>query len=280
MGERNTLGRFLRQHRRERGLTGSELADTLGVSQGTISKLESGRLDADLDFLAKFVQTLRLPRKDAAKLMRLAGVAPGRPVVDRVLQYLPADFLSRDFSRRRQETLLLAEERSKIIRAFNPLLVPGLLQCEAYARHVLATGGVRGDASIRRATTSRLRRQRVLQVREKRFTFLLTEAALLMRVGPPEVCAQQLLHLKHLSGLPGLRIGILGFATARCVLPPPGFYLLDNRVYVELPHGDLWFLERSNAIETYRPLFERLSEQAAFGSAFCSILDKHLQRLG
>ena len=279
MGERGTLGQLLRHHRRERRMTGIELAKALAVSQGTISKLESGQLVADLDFLAKFVQTLRLKRSDAAKLMRLAGVVPPRPVIDRVLQYLPVDFLSGDFSRRRQDVVGLAEAKATTIRAFNPLLVPGLLQCEIYAHHVLAIGGVRGEASLRRAVECRMRRQELLQNREKRFTFLTTEAALLMEVGTANVRAIQLHHLKQLCGRPNVRIGIIGFEVAQHVLPPPSFYLLDKRVYIELPHGDLWLLERSNAHAKYEPLFERLAAHASFGDALRCLIDKHLDRL-
>ena len=45
------LGRTLRRHRKAKRLTGPELAGRLGVSQGTISKLENGRLPPTIDFL-------------------------------------------------------------------------------------------------------------------------------------------------------------------------------------------------------------------------------------
>jgi len=278
MGEGKLAG-MLRQYRRERGLTGSELAISLEVTQGTISKMESGRLDPDLDFLSKFIQTLRVRQKDAAEMLRLAGVVPGGATPERVLQYLPVDFLHADFSRRRQETIAQAEARSKSIRVFNPLLIPGLLQSENYNRHVMATGGVSGTNSVERAVEARHRRQELLKDKDKRFTFIISEAALVTRIGPMKVLAEQLRHLHRLSRMGGVKLGVMGFDAALSVLPPPGFYLLDRRVYIELPHGDLWLLERSNAFGTYHELFNRLMQHAVFGDAFTAKLDELLERI-
>jgi len=120
MGEKSELGRILRRFRRERGITGGELASHVGVGQGTISKIECGRLVPDLDFLSKFASVLRLKEGDAAAVMRLAGVVPSGVTPESVLQYLPVDFLQVDWSERRQETVALAEAKSSSIRVFNP----------------------------------------------------------------------------------------------------------------------------------------------------------------
>jgi transcriptional regulator with XRE-family HTH domain len=277
MGE-NKLAGLLRRYRRERGLTGCELADGLGVAQGTISKMESGRLDPDLDYLSKFIQTLRVRRKDAAEMMRLAGVVPGGATPDRVLQYLPVDFLHTDFSRRRQETIALAEARSADIRVFNPSLIPGLLQSEEYSRHVIELSGVRRRDSVRRAVQTRVRRQDLLHNRDKQFTFVISEAALMTRVGPQNILMEQFEHLRQLSCLRGVKLGLITFDAVLTVPLPPAFYLLDRRVYIELPHGDLWLLERSNAFGTYHELFNRLIEHAVFGDAFTSKLGQLTER--
>ena len=280
MGESTKLGEMLRHLRHERGLTGIELAQSVGVTQGTISKIENGQLDPDLDFLSKLVHTLRVKRNEAAALMRLAGVVPDGVTADSVLQYLPVDFLQVDWSRRRQETVAQAEARAKNIRVFNPLLIPGLLQTEDYARHVIRTAGVREPQSIERAVQARLRRQQLLGDGQKRFTFLTTEAALLTRVGPTEVLVEQLRHLRRLCHAGRVRVGVMGVEAALVVLPPPGFYLLDRRVYIELPHGDLWLLERSQTFATYHRLFSELVKHAAFGAAFISNVDELFDRLG
>src|SRR4051812_47352781 len=134
MGDKGELGETLHRFRRDRGITGAELAESVGVTQGTISKMERGFLVPDLDFLAKFAHSLRLTYDEAAKLMNLAGVIPSGVTPERALQYLPVDFLQVNWAERRQVTVAMSESRSRTIRVFNPLFVPGLLQTERYAR--------------------------------------------------------------------------------------------------------------------------------------------------
>ena len=279
MGEKSELGRVLRQFRRERGITGGELALHVGVGQGTISKIECGRLVPDLDFLSKFASVLRLKEGDAAAVMRLAGVVPNGVTPESVLQYLPVDFLQVDWSERRQETVALAEAKSSSIRVFNPLCVPGLLQTESYAREVIKSSGVRGSRSIERAVRARLRRQSVLQVPNKRVSFVLTEAALLAGIGSLDMRAEQIRHLKHLVTSGWVEVGVIASSASLPVIPPPGFYLFDRRVYLELPHGDLWLLSRSHAYDTYRKLFDVLAEHATFGAGVKTKLDELLERV-
>jgi len=279
MRGKNELGQALRRFRRERGITGAELASHVGVGQGTISKIECGRLVPDLDFLSKFASVLRLKEEDAAAAMRLAGVVPSGITPESVLQYLPVDFLQVDWSERRQETVALAEAKSATIRVFNPLYVPGLLQTESYAREVIKASGVRGARSIERAVRARLRRQFVLQTPEKQSRFILTEAALLAAIGSLDVRGEQIRHLKRLVASGQIEIGVVGLSALMSVVPPPAFYLFDRRVYMELPHGDLWLLSRSHAYDTYRKLFDVLAGHATLGTGVKAKLDELLERV-
>jgi transcriptional regulator with XRE-family HTH domain len=260
------LGGTLRRFRRERRITGTELASSIGVTQGTISKIERGLLVPDLDFLSKFAHTLRLAKGDAAALIRLAGVVPDGVTPESVLQYLPVDFLQVDWAERRQETIAMAEAKSMRIGVFNPLLVPGLLQTESYARQVIHAAGARTPSSVERTVQARLRRQRILHSHRKQMTFILTEAALLARIAPAEVLAQQIRHLQEVAASDGVRIGLIPSAESLTVVPPPAFYLLDRRVYIELPHGDLWLLTRSHAYAIYERLFRVLVGHAVTGA--------------
>jgi hypothetical protein len=196
-----------------------------------------------------------------------------------VLQYLPVDFLQADWSERRQETVAQAEAKSSSIRVFNPLCVPGLLQTERYAREVIKSSGVRGARSIERAVRARLRRQSVLQIPNKRFSFVLTEAALLAGIGSPDMRAEQIRHLQHLVTGGWVEVGVIPSSATLPVIPPPGFYLFDRRIYVELPHGDLWLLSRSHAYDTYRTLFDVLTNHATFGKDTAAMLDEFLRHI-
>jgi len=261
------LGTTLRRLRRERGITGTQLASSVGVTQGTISKIERGLLVPDLDFLSKFAHTLRLTQGETAPLLRLAGVIPGGATPQSVLQYLPVDFVQADWVERRQETIAAAEAKASRISIFNPLLVPGLVQTEHYARHVIQAAGEDSPLRIERAVRARMRRQRVLHDSHKDVSIIVTESALLSRIAPADVQTEQVKHLRHLASSGEVRLGIISQSAPLALVLPPAFYLLDRRVHIELPHGDLWLLARSQSCEVYERLFRQLSAHSITGEA-------------
>jgi len=280
MRGKNELGEALRRHRRERGVTGTELASSVGVGQGTISKIERGRLVPDLGFITKFAHTLRLKKQDASRLLQMAGLVPGGATPESVLQYLPADFVDVDWSERRQLTVSQAEAKSANLRVFSPLLIPGLLQSNAYVRYAIQAAGVCEGKSLERAIRARLSRQRLLKAPGKRFCFIVCEAALHCRIGPVDVLKEQIGHLKHFMLGRDVELLMIPLDAPFAVVPPPAFYLLDRRVYIELPHGDLWLLERSNAFDIYDGLFKSLVHLSIKGEALAAKLDELSQRLG
>jgi len=276
---KSELGTTLRRLRRERGVTGTQLASSVGVTQGTISKIERGLLVPDLDFLSKFAHTLRLTQGETAPLLRLAGVVPGGATPQSVLQYLPVDFVQADWVERRQETVAASEAKASRISIFNPLLVPGLVQTEHYARHVIEAAGERSSHRIERAVRARMRRQRVLHDRQKAVSVVVTESALLARIAPADVLADQVRHLRHLAASNQVRLGLVSQSAPLAVVPPPAFYLLDRRVHIELPHGDLWLLPRSQSCEVYERLFRQLFASAVTGNYLLTRLGQLANRL-
>ncbi|MFF5176042.1 helix-turn-helix domain-containing protein [Micromonospora sp. NPDC000089] len=88
------------------------------------------------------------------------------------------------------------EQDAVSIRSYQPLLVPGLLQTEAYARAVLATGGLVPPAEAERIVAGRLQRQAILAgVAPPQFVAVVDEVVLRRRVGDRAVMAGQLAHL-------------------------------------------------------------------------------------
>lgn len=265
-GENSTLGERLRTLRKSRRVTGAELACGMGVTQGTVSKMETGRLKPDVDYLSRFAHTLRLTPGQASELLSLAGLVPQGSTPESFLRFVPCDFVTDNWAERRQDTAASAETRAKRVRVFQPLLVPGLLQTADYARHVLLGAGVRGIVSLRRAVAARVRRQRVLRAADRSVAFLITEAALRCRLAPPDVMLAQYQYLAELCASSRLVLGVLPIDSPVGMPLPPAFHLFDERVYIELPHGDLWLFDRSGAVEIYASLYRRLGDHALTGA--------------
>ena len=104
---------------------------------------------------------------------------------------------------------------------FEPAIIPGLLQTAEYARARFAEGVQLFNTpnDIDYAVRTRMQRQEMLYRRDKRFHFVLTEAALRYRRCAIEVLLAQLDRLMSLSALPNVKLGIIGFETQYVVGP-------------------------------------------------------------
>ena len=118
-----------------------------------------------------------------------------------------------------------------------------------------------------------MQRQEILYRPDKRFHFVLTEAALRMRLCPPEVMLGQLDRLVSFSALPNVRLGIIGFRTRYATSPWHGFWLYDqDRVMVETYSAALT-LTQPQEIELYGRVFDELAAVASYGRAARAIIN-------
>lgn len=273
------LGSRLRAIRKERRVTGKVLATELGVTQGTVSKIEHGLLTPDVGYVSRFAHLFRLEASRTTELFELLGVVPTGTTPAAFLRFVPFDLISNDWSKRRQDAVLLAEKRTKRLWAFQPLVIPGLLQTGAYAAAVAKLAGVRGSKAIARAVKVRLQRQRILPDRKRDCRFVLTEASLRARVAPDEVLCEQYKHLRSLARATSVTIGILPLRDPVRVPPAPGYYVFDDRVYVELLHGDLWVLDADHVRESYERHLTSLLKIAATGDRCDAILARLLDEI-
>ncbi|MGH9830798.1 MAG: DUF5753 domain-containing protein [Blastocatellia bacterium] len=159
--------------------------------------------------------------------------------------------------------------------------MPGLLQTAEYARARFAQSitvfKVRND--INEAVKARVQRQEILYRLDKRFHFVLTEAALRYRLCPPEIMLGQLDRLVSFSQLLNVKLGIIGFETAYVVAPAHGFWLLDDsRVMVETFSAEL-NLAQSQELALYSGIFDSLAAVASYGRAARTIINRVIEDL-
>lgn len=101
------------------------------------------------------------------------------------------------------------EARATYISSFQPQLVVGLLQTEAYARAVL---GVRTDGDLDGRVAARMERQRVLTGEAPPVMWVvLTEAVLRQEIGGKAVMRAQLAHLLRMQEQEWVKIQIVPF---------------------------------------------------------------------
>jgi DNA-binding XRE family transcriptional regulator len=99
------------------------------------------------------------------------------------------------------------EAKATILRWWEPLLIPGLLQTAEYARAVLSTWRRDTADEVEAKVAIRLARQSVLANAD--FRVLLDEPVLHRRIGAPEVMAMQLEHLLTMGARPNITIQVI-----------------------------------------------------------------------
>jgi transcriptional regulator with XRE-family HTH domain len=234
---RQALADQLREVRLAAGLTGRALAARAGwhgVSK--VSKIEHGVRPPSDDDVRTWCKVCGTPPERVEELL-----AEQRAVAGMWVSY---QRLNRAGLRKAQEFVRSSYERSALVRAYQPKIVPGLLQTAEYTTAVLRDARDRQSVhrdDVTEAVAERTGRQRVLTQAGHRFLFVVEEPVLRYRFCEPEILRGQLLHLREIARLPAVWLGVIPLgADRRRVLPREGFVMFDEElVRVELISGVL-----------------------------------------
>jgi hypothetical protein len=168
-----------------------------------------------------------------------------------------------------QEGIQDQESTAKRIHAFQPSVVPGLLQTAEYARRVIALFYQQfPDTDPAAEIASRLHRQQALYDTDRHYEFLITEAALRWRPGPLQMQLGQLYHIASVSTLENVTIGLIPLGVEATTLTTHGFVLYEGEerdawVTVETIHADMTVAAPEH-MEIYRTRWSLLRETALF----------------
>ncbi|MFF9115943.1 helix-turn-helix domain-containing protein [Streptomyces massasporeus] len=178
----------LRRHREAAGLTQRQLGDILNYTGSLVGQIETARKVPTPEFSE---------RADAA----LGTDGMFSRLVELVLRSrLPAWF----------QQVAELEMRATDISSFQTHMVLGLLQTPGYARAVL---GALDQTDLEDRTAVRLARQRVFEKGEPPvFWAVLSEAALRLEIGGPDVMRGQLAHLLSSENNPRINVQVLPFS--------------------------------------------------------------------
>jgi len=256
------LGLALRGLRLDAGLTGQQLAGRAGLSQSTVSRIELGQAMPSMADIGAWGQAARASAGQLAEIRALAEAAAVETISWRRAARRGLPSLQRDVRD--------LEATAATLLNFQPVIIPGLLQTAEYARQVVLSGYPGGHPDIGAAVAARMERQSILYDDAKSFEFVIAEAALRWRIGPPLVMLAQLDRIASLSTLPNVGIGIIPQAAQADAWHIHGFAILDDRaegaatVRVETLTTGLSISEPED-VERYRQAFALLREAAVTG---------------
>jgi len=182
------FGAELRRLRTAAGISQEDLAQRISYSASLVGMIETAR---------------RAPARDFA--LRCDGVLDTGGTLARLWPLVSQEALPRWF-----RPFAEIEREATSIRTWEPLIVPGLLQTEDYAR-ALITGWQPGDAAetVEQQVAARMERQRFVYDSSKSFEFLLWEPVLRASLVEPATMRAQLDRFQTVIGLPNVRFGII-----------------------------------------------------------------------
>ncbi|WP_437094797.1 helix-turn-helix domain-containing protein [Streptomyces sp. enrichment culture] len=249
------LGARLRGLRAEAGLTGAVLAQRAGVAQPTVSKVETGRMVPSADVLDRLSRALDLDAPTATEVRDLlAAVESASDSEQPVDGGAPAG-------------LTVDEEvrSARLVRSFQCVVLPAMLQSAEYARHVFESAPRATPEKVGRAVAARVERQSVLYEPGRESVFVLTEAVLRTWPGTPALMLAQLDRLLAVESLSTVRLGIIPWRRPVPVLPRHGFTLCDQRAVVVESFSGERVSDDADELASYEETFGRFEEAAVFG---------------
>src|SRR5260370_4153711 len=266
LGQRkDELATALREARKQAGLTGERLAARCGISQSKISKIETGKVLPSAPAVDSILTPVGLGEERTAELIALARLA------NTEFQSVRAS-LQRGLQQK-QRDLAALEADSQHIRFFLPLMIRGLLQTPEYARASLAN--FPGDHP--QAVAKRLDRQAALYNPAKRFTFVLTEAAVRWQLCEPGVMAVQTGRLASLSELPNIRLGVIPLDRYVPDGPLNTFTVYDERIATAETFGGVIMMRDPRDVNYHRDLFAFFEQDAAFDAEVRALVESDPQ---
>ncbi|WP_422773592.1 helix-turn-helix domain-containing protein [Plantactinospora sp. WMMC1484] len=184
-GPSASLPARIRELRTERKLSQDRLAVAIGVSKSSVQYFEAGKL---------------IPQEGTAE--RLDNVFGTGSEIQGLAKTAHEDL--RPWLRPWVEH----ERRALLLRAWEPMLIPGLLQREPYMRQLFATLPANAGR-IDELVTTRLGRQAVVFERESPLAVTCLVGEFALRQGTPEVLKDQLGHLVDVGHQPSVNVKII-----------------------------------------------------------------------
>ncbi|GAA3809338.1 helix-turn-helix domain-containing protein [Streptomyces phyllanthi] len=250
------LGVRLRALRMDAGLTGAVLAQRAGVGQPTVSKVENGRMVPSRDVLERLARALDLDGLTA------------REVLDLLAEVEAAAADSGESSEGDVPAGLLLDEAirgARLVRSFQCVVLPAMLQSAEYARHVFASAPKMDAEAVGRAVAARVERQSVLYEPGRESVFVLTEGVLRTWPGTPSLMLAQLDRLLAVESLSTVRFGVIPWDRPVPLMPRHGFTLCDRRAVVVEAFRNERVSEDANEVASFEEMFSRFERAAVFG---------------
>jgi len=255
--QRRRLRAELRRARQEVDLTQETVAQAMDWSLSKIIRIETGSVGISTNDLSALLRLYKI--EDAGQINELVALAKASRRPSEYSQYReilsPVLFQFIEF-----------ETAASAIRQYESLVVPGLLQTEAYATSI--TRLYRSNPKpeeVQPRVEIRMRRQQLLfdQQDPPLSFFVLDEAVIQRSMNDESTSKQQIAKLLHMAKSPNVTIEIVPFSAGLHGGMGENFTMLefsddDSILYFETAREFLFSKDDEDELVIYAELFERL----------------------
>jgi transcriptional regulator with XRE-family HTH domain len=183
----------LRRARSSAGLSQEDLGKTINYSGSQVSAVENGQRPPTRDYLVAIDGALHTGGLFERMQSNLAN-------------FDQAPIWFRDW--------LVIEREATLIRWFEPLIVPGLLQTRAYAQALIVGSGMVDSSEVDQLVSARMDRRALIESpRPPTLIAILDEGVLRRPIGSSELMAEQCSHLVEAAQLSHVQIHIVPAST-------------------------------------------------------------------
>jgi transcriptional regulator with XRE-family HTH domain len=208
---RRRLAAELRGIREDRGKSGDSVAAALKWSASKVSRYERARTGLRPRDVERLLDYYGITGSRRTLLLGLAEDAARKGWWEEF-----TDTLSEDY-----QQFIGLEHEATSMAIWHVDVVPGLLQTQSYARHIIGSYGRVEPVAPRmigRLVSVRMRRQQVLDREGLQLSVVLDEAVLRRRIGDESVMQEQLQHLVRQADRPNLTLRVLPLDAQHSVL--------------------------------------------------------------
>jgi transcriptional regulator with XRE-family HTH domain len=272
------LAAELRRLRDAARLTGEEVAGQLGWSPSKVSRIETGQTSPGAADLRRMLDIYEVTGTQRDRLERLAQSSDQRGWWDAYTDTLAPEYTA----------LIALEAESESVRWYAPMMVPGLLQTERYAREVIRSGLlIAPPGEVERRVQVKMTRQRVLTRDDPlQMAVVIDEASILRTIGGPQVMREQLGHITAMAGRPNITVQVLPLDAGAhpalngefTILTFPDLVAPDV-VYLENMASDL-YVESEAEVYRYGLAFDRLRELALSPEESAELITERADSMG
>lgn len=233
------LGNLLRELRAEDGRTAEQVAADLGWSRTKVGRLEDAPRKPIVREVERLLDAYGIGEPRRGEVLELVQQARQRGWWDTYRTQISRDY----------DAYIGLEAEAKVLRTFEVVNIPGLLQTPGYARALVAArrpGMDPADLEARVRVRTMRQEQLLAGPSPVRLWAIMSEGALRRMVGGEAVMRDQLEHLLKMSQLPNVTVQVLPYSAGAAPAQGP-FVILDfvertdpEVVYIETPVGAIW----------------------------------------